>query len=598
MTKATLRQKGAALAALQCVVIPLLIMFPLVSSAAEEVSTDDDFQPKKYSASNEVRLAHDYPHLGLRLQEQDNTFLSKEESSEDYAISLVVFPAILAGVCLIAVLCFSLCVLCRCCLLGCINFWKIIFRCCNKDCCRANKKKRDQHEKRVQEMYKIYSKSFLFFILCSVFFIAWVFQGATLVGDGVSETQLAMTKFGNIVSAISNELNGMVLSGFEVDTFLANNTCPDDVSSYLNDIQNNLDLFLDATSTAARITNATAPAIDTANDKLGASWVEAQSTAFNTSAGVLLIVVGVYILGVVLKTAILMRVGLLLTVISSFILCILVFIEMVMVMGYSDFCYEPTYHIERSLRGDAYDIVHYYTSCEGDGPLYQPIEDTDFYNGVMNSTYFDMLLENPSLESSCKEGASTMEDDFSKISAHVLNIIEFARCPYINELYTNLVLDSFCTSSHAGFYNIHVSHLSTLIVFFFLMVNAALLYPHYKGKTLRHICFCCYKKEQSDVADEEDEKGHELFEDIYGALDSDSDTAHDEDSEYEVQRGVCPIPSVDPDSKEVEMVVHKDPENGEEFTYNVNPAYKGPAYVLGEDDEVDDNDQENFESYY
>ena len=47
-----------------------------------------------------------------------------------------------------------------------------------------------------------------------------------------------------------------------------------------------------------------------------------------------------------------MRVGLLLTILVSFILCVLVFIEMVVVMGYSDFCMAPTHHMERSLKGE------------------------------------------------------------------------------------------------------------------------------------------------------------------------------------------------------------------------------------------------------
>ena len=88
-----------------------------------------------------------------------------------------------------------------------------------------------------------------------------------------------------------------------------------------------------------------------------------------------------------------------------------------------------------------------------------------------------------------------MEESFNEIGISGLNIVEFARCPYIHTIYSHVMLKGFCADSYSGFYNIHVSHLSTLIVFFALVVNAAVLYPHYKGKTMKHLCPCFFSDE-------------------------------------------------------------------------------------------------------
>jgi hypothetical protein len=137
-----------------------------------------------------------------------------------------------------------------------------------------------------------------------------------------------------------------------------------------------------------------------------------------------------------------------------------------------------------------------------------------------------------------------METSFIEIATSSLNIVEFARCPYIYDIYSHMMLQGFCDDSYSGFYNVHVSHLSTLTVFFALMVNAALLYPHYKGKTLKHLCFCFYSKE---VLDEENlvscrEDSVFILEDLdYSSDDSDSkdsDSEYDEDDDVEAGQHV------------------------------------------------------------
>ena len=88
-----------------------------------------------------------------------------------------------------------------------------------------------------------------------------------------------------------------------------------------------------------------------------------------------------------------------------------------------------------------------------------------------------------------------MEDSFLEIAVAALDIVEFARCPYIHKIYSHIMLEGFCADSYSGFYHVHVSHLATLALFFTLMVNAALLYPHYKGKTMKHLCPCLHNNE-------------------------------------------------------------------------------------------------------
>mmetsp|Transcript_26284 Transcript_26284/g.44341 ORF Transcript_26284/g.44341 Transcript_26284/m.44341 type:complete len:249 (+) Transcript_26284:1335-2081(+) len=245
----------------------------------------------------------------------------------------------------------------------------------------------------------------------------------------------------------------------------------------------------------------------------------------------------------------------------------------------------------------------------------------------MNQTYFDMIQDLPLLSASCRLGASTMEESFKEISANALNIIDFARCPHINRMYTQLVLDGFCADSYSGFYNIHVSHLTTLIIFFCLMVNASLLYPHFKGQTLKHLCWCCYTKEQLDEADARmaEQQGDDAvyISAHYDKPYSDYEEEEDEDEESGGARvHLVPVPTTDPDAmNNLELISMTNPaiessvdlsggyggEPNSVFTF-VNPSYgnggrlspksnrskgdvvrvkadEGPSYVLGDDND-------------
>ena len=59
--------------------------------------------------------------------------------------------------------------------------------------------------------------------------------------------------------------------------------------------------------------------------------------------------------------------------------------------------------------GFAYDVVHYYSSCEGDGPLFKPIDDSQLYNSLMNATYIEMITDYPFLNAGCRNGVSTVQ---------------------------------------------------------------------------------------------------------------------------------------------------------------------------------------------
>ena len=405
----------------------LLLLLCVSSADDDQISEDeDDFTPTVYSPGKDVELVHKYPHLSTSLQEQDRTFMTNEETTRDYIISLVVFPAIVSGVCLIFVCCLFACLCWRCWMLGCINFWKITCRICKKDCFKMSKKRLKRLTELRGEFYEIFSKTFFILLLCSAIAIAWIWVGASQFGDGVNETQGGLTAFGNIVQAISDELQEMSSSGRSISKFLSDNSCPERVSKYLEDIGENFVQFVNVTEDAARITASVKPAIDNANDKIDEYWDSYQVLAFDMSAVALFGVVTIYSFGVCMKTAILIRLGLLLAMVVSFALCIIVFIEMVAIMGYSDFCMAPTHHIERSLKGllwrltllnlltmvllfvagMAYEVVHYYSTCDGNGPLFQPVDDSKYYNSLMNKSYFDMIEEFPLLNANCRKGVS------------------------------------------------------------------------------------------------------------------------------------------------------------------------------------------------
>lgn len=430
-------------------------------------------------------------------------------------------------------------------------------------------------EKR-EKRYAIYSKTFPCLIVCSFVAIIWVWVGSSHLNEGVNETQKAMKFFGDISQSISDKLSDMSVSGRRIDDFLAVNACPPYVASYLEDIGESFAQFTNTTAQAARITASVQPAVNNANDSLDKYWAQIQRIAFDLSAALLFVVICVYTLGVCMKTAILMRLGLLLTIVLSFGLCLLVFIEMVIVMGSSDFCMAPTHHIERSLNGFAFDVVHYYSTCQGDGPLFRPIEDSQLYNSLMNATYLDMITDNPLLNPLCTLGAITMEESFREIAASSLNIVEFSRCPYIHKIYSHVMLEGFCGDSYSGFYNVHVSHLATLTLFFALMVNAALLYPHYKGKTLKHLCFCFYSKKALHQDDLDNGMIQSVF--LFEDLDYNSDSEYNgEDVETGQVELVMRQPEGVGDTADLSTCFENpagDLDSGTAFVF-VNPAFQG-----------------------
>ena len=161
-----------------------------------------------------------------------------------------------------------------------------------------------------------------------------------------------------------------------------------------------------------------------------------------------------------------------------------------------------------------------------------------------------------------------MEASCNDIAANALNIADFARCPYIHAIYSRLLLDGFCSDTYSGIYDIHVSHLATLITFFFLMINAALLYPHFKGKTLRHLCFCFYSKEKLREDDEQIGKDDIVFEEAF----ADSDDSDDDmDSEEHVEGDVeLTLKHTHDDYESANLYEENHNQNDKKFSF-VNP---------------------------
>ena len=329
----------------------LVLLFCVFDVCVSVDEVNDDFTPTVYSPRDDVQLAHNYPHLSTSLEEQDNTFMSKDEGSNDYIVSLFVFPALVAGICLACIICVSCCLLFRCFLLGCKNLYTFLVLLFCNEYGRKSTEDVEELENKLQRRYNIYSRTFPFLLVCGFVAIVWVWEGAYYISKGVDETRQALTLFGNIAQSISDEWEAMSVSGSRIDSFLAHNTCPSYVSNYLDDINENFHEFTNTTDKAARMTASVQPAVDNASYSLDRYWREFQELAFDLSAVVFCLVILIYALGVCMKTAILIRLGLILTIVLSLILCVLVFFEMVFIMGYSDFCMSPTYNIERWLSG-------------------------------------------------------------------------------------------------------------------------------------------------------------------------------------------------------------------------------------------------------
>ena len=135
-----------------------------------------------------------------------------------------------------------------------------------------------------------------------------------------------------------------------------------------------------------------------------------------------------------------------------------------------------------------------------------------------------------------------MEESCNIIANSAITILDIAQCPRIHTAYSRLLLDGFCSQSYSGIYDIHVSHQATLVTFFALMVNAAVLYPHFKGKTMRHLCFCCYSKEHLEEMDLLVGKSHHeiMLEDGFASDDSDYDEDEQrEDGDVELVQAAC-----------------------------------------------------------
>lgn len=90
-----------------------------------------------------------------------------------------------------------------------------------------------------------------------------------------------------------------------------------------------------------------------------------------------------------------------------------------------------------------------------------------------------------------------MEDAFSNVNnffADIMQIVEYARCPYINYVFTSTVNNAFCEEVFSGVYIMWITMTIGVTCLLFTMIVAGLLYPHYRANfvtRIRRLCCVC-----------------------------------------------------------------------------------------------------------
>jgi hypothetical protein len=226
---------------------------------------------KGYEPNDQVKAAHEIPHLDWSLRRKSNKFdLSSTSDANSYGMSLIVLPTIIFCLVAAAVILFQLALIIRSCARCCCSCGKCITNailgCFNK--ATAFKEKYIDVHVDPKTQHRRAKIAFVFIIIATIVSISIVFDGDRRMNTGVHEMQDGLDYVSDVAVSIEDHLDNMVVEAVVVQNYLDDNSCPSFVSNQMDDIAVYIGYFNGAIDDSKVVTRSVPRGVDIANEHM------------------------------------------------------------------------------------------------------------------------------------------------------------------------------------------------------------------------------------------------------------------------------------------------------------------------------------------
>lgn len=154
-------------------------------------------------------------------------------------------------------------------------------------------------------------------------------------------------------------------------------------------------------------------------------------------------------------------------------------------------------------------VTNFLCICIGTDPLEKSLDEADYQASQINTTLADIKdWDEDTLGVACIHQTEDAIIAASNMFSEIIDILSFAECTHLNRVWTGVVEVGFCDGVINGFYVFWVSQFTAAACLYVLIVLTAIVYPSYKGRFLRTICWCCFSNSTPVKQDDSGEEGH------------------------------------------------------------------------------------------
>ena len=130
--------------------------------------------------------------------------------------------------------------------------------------------------------------------------------------------------------------------------------------------------------------------------------------------------------------------------------------------------------------------------CAGEDPLEELLVEADYWAGKMNRT-LDEIKKAKYVGKKCVSETKIALGGVQDMFEQVIVILTYAQCPHLHKVWSEVMEYGLCDEVFSGVYVMWIAQLTALACLFVLMLLAAVVYPSYRGRFYRTLCWCFYK---------------------------------------------------------------------------------------------------------
>jgi hypothetical protein len=427
-----------------------------------------------YRASSAVRSAHNIPHLNQQFQLIDN---SQFTIDQEYIVSLFVFPAVMLGAGLISILIFTTLWLFRCICTACCRCCKCLQ--CLPDESRAKSMDDDQladlRHKIVRSRRKVLG-FFLGFVLLGILASQTTLLGNTYITKGVRKEVQALGDAKDFFYEIADYSGSVNSNSEEINDILKDDVCVNTYSTFVKDFYAILDNLESVSSSIEDSVDSIADGISKGQDLLVHYGIDTKNIVMYSTYAFYMFLLILFLASIYFKSPAFTRILCIFTISIVLVLTILIFVETILVMFLGDICLDPAGNVARIFpKGDARDIVVYYTTCEGTNPLNKKVFNTTVYTAQLNAEYDKLTTLVCPTDDQLKSVKPYLDD----LTQDTVNLIGLTDCTTIYDVWNHGVNQGLCTYLFNGLFTLWIGQYVLSGSLFLAMCFGVVLYGYY-----------------------------------------------------------------------------------------------------------------------